>query len=169
MIKAIAQNLERGVQLLTSITDEQYSNASIPPYFSSIGCHMRHVLDAFTSIFNGLESGCVDFSDRKRNTISEEKTTEGIRYFQETLQKLKNLSSENLEKTIEVTDNLGTGDITITYTVENALAYAHSHAIHHFASIGFLVNQLGIELKNPDFGYNPTTPKNTFKTPFSSN
>ena len=43
---------------------------------------MRHVLDAFTSIFNGLESGRVDFSDRKRNTISEVATAEGIRYFQ---------------------------------------------------------------------------------------
>ena len=168
MIKAIVQNLERGIQLLTSIRDDQYANTTIPPYFSSIGCHMRHVLDAFTSIFNGMESGRVDFSDRKRNTISEVATAEGIRYFNQTLQKLKHLSSEDLKKTIDVTDNLGTGDITIKYTVENALAYAHSHTIHHYAMIGYLVNQLGIELKDSDFGYNPTTPKNTSKTPISS-
>ena len=67
--------------------------------------------------------------------------------------------SEDFSKIIAVTDNLGNGDITINYTLENALAYAHSHAIHHFASIGFLVNQLGIELQDADFGYNPTTPK----------
>jgi hypothetical protein len=34
-----------------------------------------------------------------------------------------------------------------------------SHAIHHFASIGYLIYQLEIELADADFGYNPTTPK----------
>jgi uncharacterized damage-inducible protein DinB len=159
MIKAIEQNLERGIQLLNSITDKQYSNSTIPPYFSSIGCNMRHILDAFTSICNGLESGFVDFSDRKRNTICEEKTAEGILYFKETIQKLNEINPQDFEKQIAVTDNLGTGAITINYTVESALAYAHSHAIHHFASIGFLVNQLEIELQDADFGYNPTTPR----------
>ena len=159
MIKAIEKNLERGIQLLNSITDNEYSNATVPPYFSSIGCNIRHVLDAFTSIINGFESGHVDFSDRKRNTICEEQTEEGIRYIKETIQRLHALKNEDFAKIIAVTDNLGNGDVTINYTLENALAYAHSHAIHHFASIGFLVSQLGIELQDADFGYNPTTPK----------
>ncbi|MDB2571655.1 DinB family protein [Polaribacter sp.] len=159
MIRAIVENLERGIQFLNSITDSEYSNATVPPYFSSIGCNIRHVLDAFTSIIKGFESGHVDFSDRKRNTICEAQTEEGIRYIKETIQQLNDFKNEDFTKIISVTDNLGNGDITINYTLENALAYAHSHAIHHFASIGFLVNQLGIELQDADFGYNPTTPK----------
>ena len=159
MIRAIVENLERGIQLLNSITDSEYSNATVPPYFSSIGCNIRHVLDAFTSIIKGFESGHVDFSDRKRNTICEAQTEEGIRYIKETIQQLNDFKNEDFTKIISVTDNLGNGDITINYTLENALGYAHSHAIHHFASIGFLVNQLGIELQDADFGYNPTTPK----------
>jgi len=159
MIRAIVENLERGIQLLNSITDSEYSNATVPPYFSSIGCNIRHVLDAFTSIIKGFESGHVDFSDRKRNTICEAQTEEGIRYIKETIQQLNDFKNEDFTKIISVTDNLGNGDITINYTLENALAYAHSHTIHHFASIGFLVNQLGIELQDADFGYNPTTPK----------
>ena len=74
MIRAIVENLERGIQLLNSITDSEYSNATVPLYFSSIGCNIRHVLDAFTSIIKGFESGHVDFSDRKRNTICEAQT-----------------------------------------------------------------------------------------------
>jgi len=159
MIKAIVQNLERGIQLLNSISDQQYSDKTVPPYHSSIGSNMRHVLDAFTSIFNGIDTRDIDFSDRKRNTICEEKTLDGINYFNEIIIKLNKLSSQDLKKKVAVTDNLGTGEITIDYTIENALAYAHSHAIHHFASIGFLVNKLEIELQDADFGYNPTTPK----------
>jgi len=39
------------------------------------------------------------------------------------------------------------------------LIQAHSHAIHHFASIGYIICKLGIELPDTDFGYNPSTPR----------
>ena len=74
MIDAIEKNLTRGIKFLNSITDEQYSSTSAPPYYSSIGSHMRHILDAFSCIFNGLETKNVDFSDRERNPIAEKTT-----------------------------------------------------------------------------------------------
>ena len=62
MIAAIDKNLQRGIKLLEAISDEQYSDTSIPPYYSSIGANMRHILDVFACIFNGLNRKCVDFS-----------------------------------------------------------------------------------------------------------
>mgnify|MGYP000736835470 FL=1 len=81
MIDAIEKNLNRGIKLLNSLTDEQYSSTSAPPYFSSIGSHMRHILDVFSCIFNGLESKEVDFSARERNPLAEQTTEAGIDYF----------------------------------------------------------------------------------------
>lgn len=159
MIDAIEKNLERGIKLLNSITDEQYSDKTIPPYYSSIGANMRHILDVFTCIFNGLEKSCVDFSDRERNQLAEEKTAFGIAYFNDVIAQLQCLNTEDFDAIIPVTDDLGLGKLTANYTVGSALIQAHSHAIHHFASIGFIINQLGIELPDADFGYNPTTPK----------
>lgn len=163
MIASIDKNLQRGIALLENITDAQYSNASVPPYFSSIGCHMRHVLDAFTSIFNGLETKKIDFSNRQRNTLAEQKTAVGIAYFNETIQKLHTLNPADFEMLIAVTDDLGTGKITVNHTLGSVLAHAQSHAIHHYASVGFIINQLGIALPEADFGYNPTTPKKELK------
>lgn len=159
MIEAIDKNLQRGIKLLNSINDEEYSDKSVAPYYSSIGTHMRHVLDVFSCIFNGLETGNVDFSDRKRNVLAEEKTSEGLIYFEKVLESLYSLSSVDFNQIIYVTDDLGTGRVTAKYTIGSALIQAHSHAIHHFASVGFIINQLGIELPDADFGYNPTTPK----------
>lgn len=159
MIDAIEKNLQRGIKLLNSISDEQYSDKTIPPYFSSIGANMRHVLDVFSCVFNGLENKYVDFSDRKRNQLAEEQTAFGLAYFDEILQRLHNLNPEDFDTIISVTDDLGTGSITANYTLGSALIQAHSHAIHHYASVGFIINQLGIELPDADFGYNPTTPK----------
>jgi len=160
MIQAITHNLQRGVKLLNSIDDSQYSDISIAPYYSSIGGHMRHILDVFDCIFEGLETGKVDLVARKRNELAESKTAFGIAYFEKTITILNQLQNTDFNQMVEVTDDLGLGTITVNYTLSSALIQAHSHAIHHFASIGYIINQLGIELPDNDFGYNPTTPRN---------
>lgn len=158
MIEAIDKNLQRGIKLLHTLSDEEYSNGSVAPYYSSIGCHIRHVLDAFRCIFEGIDKGEIDFTNRVRNTICEEKTENGLLYFNDIIIKLHHTKNIDLSRIVKVRDDLGTGIIEVNYTLESTLAYAHSHAIHHFASIGFLIDQLGIKLKDKDFGYNPSTP-----------
>lgn len=159
MIDTIAENLQRGIRLLTHISDEDYSNCSIPPYYSSIGNNMRHVLDVFACVYNGLESCEIDFSNRERNELAQLKTKEGLAYFESVIEKLYALQNEDFDKIVTVIDDLGRGKVKAKYTLGSALIQAHSHAIHHFASIGFIINQLGLELPDVDFGYNPTTPR----------
>jgi uncharacterized damage-inducible protein DinB len=159
MIEAIEQNLQRGIQLLRNISDEEYSNKSVAPYYSSIGCHMRHVLDVFSCLLKGLDSKFVDFSVRERNECAEKETRVGIEYFETVIHQLKKIKEEDFNTTIKVSDDMGLGKETANYTLAAVLMQAQSHAIHHYASIGYLVYQLGIELPNADFGYNPTTPK----------
>lgn len=160
MIQAIIYNLQRGVKLINAIDDSQYGDNSIAPYYSSIGIHMRHILDVFDCIFDGLETKKVDLSARKRNELAENKVIFGLQYFEEVIEKLESLKYADLDVKVEVKDDLGLGVITANYTLASALIQAHSHAIHHFASIGYIISQLGIHLPDADFGYNPTTPRN---------
>jgi hypothetical protein len=159
MISAILQNLNRGVRLLNSIDDKQYSDDSTAPYYSSIGVHMRHILDVFDCVFRGLDSGVIDLSDRQRNEMAEIRVQAGIDYFSEIMSRLGELEGADLDRVVQVRDDLGLGMVTANYTLAAALIQAHSHAIHHFASIGYIIAQLGISLPDGDFGYNPTTPK----------
>jgi hypothetical protein len=159
MIEAIEKNLLRGVKLLQCISDADYSNTSIAPYYSSIGGHMRHILDVFDCIFDGLESNSINLINRKRNELAENYTTHGIDYFNATIEKLKCLNPTDFNKTVMVTDDLGLGVVSANYTLIAILIQAHSHAIHHFASVGYVIFQLGIQLPDEDFGFNPTTPK----------
>lgn len=159
MIDAIQTNLNRGVKLLNSISDELYSDNSVAPYYSSIGGHMRHVLDVFNCIFEGLESNSVNLIHRKRNSLAENFVSHGLIYFEDINEKLDALKQVDLNKIIHITDDLGNGSVTITGTLAGALMQAHSHAIHHFASVGYIVSQLKIELPDADFGFNPTTPR----------
>lgn len=159
MIPAIIQNLNRGVNLLNSINDKQYSNNSTAPYYSSIGIHMRHILDVFNCIFKGLDSGDIDLTARDRNELAETKVSIGLDYFEQIISQLNKVRLEDLNKQVKVKDDLGMGVITANYTLAAALIQAHSHAIHHFASIGYIISQMGINLPDGDFGYNPTTPR----------
>lgn len=161
MINAIEKNLERGIKLLNSISNQQYSDTSIAPYYSSIGGHMRHILDVFDCLFEGLPNGLVDLSARKRNELVEVDVVEGIKYFNTIISKLQQLKSVDLDQLILVSDDLGLGVVNQKYTLGSLLIQAHSHATHHFASLGYIISQLGIEIPDEDFGYNPTTPKGT--------
>ena len=159
MIEAIEKNLERGIQLLQSISDEDYRNTSIAPYYSSIGIHVRHILDVFDCIFEGLPNKGINLINRKRNNLAKNFTKNGIYYFDEIITKLKSLKEADFDQIVEVTDDLGLRTITANYTLGGILIQAHSHAIHHFASVGYLISQLGIELTDNDFGFNPATPR----------
>ena len=159
MIDAIEKNLNRGIQLLNCISDDEYSNVAIAPFYSSIGVHMRHILDVFDCVFEGLESGNINLINRKRNELAENYTQHGIAYFEDILHRLRLIEKEDFNKIVMVTDDLGLGIVSVNYTLGGILIQAHSHAIHHFASVGYIISQLGIELPNADFGFNPTTPK----------
>jgi uncharacterized damage-inducible protein DinB len=159
MIPAMIKNLNRGVNLLSYINDDDYSNNATPPYYSSIGIHMRHILDVFSCIFDGLDSGQIDLSARQRNELAETKVSVGLDYFDRVIGQLKNIEVEDLDMVVKVKDDLGLGMVTANYTLAAALIQAHSHAIHHFASIGYIISQMGINLPDGDFGYNPTTPR----------
>lgn len=159
MIDAIEHNLKAGIELLGAIDDGQYSDTSVEPYHSSIGGHMRHILDIFDCVFEGLDCGQVDLTARKRNQLVERSAHVGIAYFEKTLAQLEALKDTDFERVIEVSDDLGLGMVTAKYTVAAALIQAHSHAMHHFASLGYIVTRLGIDLPHKDFGFNPTTPR----------
>lgn len=159
MIEAIEKNLQRGISLLQTISNKQYADASIAPYYSSIGCHMRHILDVFTCIFDGLDENSILLHKRNRDKSSELEISLGLQYFDKILNELHQIKTSDLQKVVQVEDDMGLGIESVEYTLGAILMQAHSHATHHFASVGYIIYQLGIELPDSDFGFNPTTPK----------
>tara|TARA_R110001606_G_scaffold10981_1_gene47728 strand:+ start:156 stop:650 length:495 start_codon:yes stop_codon:yes gene_type:complete len=160
MIIAIENNLQKGIQLLESISDEAYADTSLGPYNASIGCHVRHVLDVYSCILKGVASKKIDLTTRERNIEVEQQTSLGINYFNSVIDQLKNLHQHNdLSELLEVTDDLGLGNETATYTLGSVLMQAQSHTTHHYASIGYIIYQLKIALPTIDFGFNPSTKK----------
>ena len=69
IISSINHNLSSAITLLKSIDSHTYCNTSVEPYCSSIGDHIRHMLDFFDCIIDGLDSNNIDLTARKRDEV----------------------------------------------------------------------------------------------------
>ncbi|AXT63462.1 DinB family protein [Aquimarina sp. AD10] len=160
IISSINHNLNNAIALLDAIDSDTYKDVSVGPYYSSIGSHIRHTLDFFDCIINGLDSNNIDLTARKRDEILSTDKSAAIQHIYNLQETLVSYINVNTDYLIHVTDNMGQGKITVNYTIESILSHANSHAVHHYATIGYILDNLGIDIKIPGFGYNPTTPVN---------
>ena len=156
IVESSLKTLQKAQSLLTQLSTEDYCNASVSPYYSSIGSHLRHIFDFYNCIFNA-ENNLVDLTARNRDLKVETCCKTANNYLNFIKEKLKSI--DNLNHKLIVVDDLGLGKVEMDYTYSALLAQANSHTIHHYAIINYILDRLGIEMKDSDFGYNPTTPK----------
>lgn len=158
VIAAINKNLSNAIFLIDAIDDDIYTNVSVGPYYSSIGSHLRHALDFFDCIINGLQTNNIDLTARKRDEIVSTNPEAAKAHIYNIQQKLTSFVDVNTDYLLHVTDNLGDGKVTIMYTLESILAQANTHATHHYAIISYMLSTLQVNIEIPGFGYNPSTP-----------
>ena len=158
VIQSTLKTLQKSQDLLDKLSNEQLCNASVTPYHSSIGTHIRHILDFYECVFNLNSENRIDLTARSRNKDVESDCECARNYLAAILEKL-NLASFDINKTVLVIDDLGLGKTEIPYTYGSLLAQANSHTIHHYAIINYILDSLGITLHDSNFGYNPTTPR----------
>lgn len=150
------KSLEQTKSILSELSDEQLRNNSIEPYNSSVGSHLRHILDFYDCIFK-CENDIIDLTDRKRDSELESSVEKLTHYLDSVIERLQKYNNEGHRKLV-VFDDLGLGKTKIEYTYASIFAHANSHTIHHYAIINYILNGLKIYCKNNSFGYNPTTP-----------
>src|SRR5690606_7251146 len=158
IVKSALNTLLKSQYILTSLTNAQLSDTSVAPYYSSIGSHIRHILDFYDCILNVDSNKCIDLTARGRNREVENCCNKALEYLNSVIKRLKEIDC-NLNDTVIITDDLGLGKVDIPYTLASALSQANSHTIHHYAIISYILNGLRIFLEDSDLGYNPTTPK----------
>ncbi|PTX61748.1 hypothetical protein C8N46_104392 [Kordia periserrulae] len=158
IVDSLLITLSTSKKLLNELTAAPYSCKEVAPYYSSIGTHIRHVLDFYTCIFKGLDRKYVDLTSRGRNQRIENDRNCAISEIELIENHLRTLYSADLNELITVEDDLGNGVITIDYTLGALLAQANSHTIHHYAIIAYILDGLGVDIQDENFGYNPTTP-----------
>ncbi|GAL63136.1 hypothetical protein [Algibacter lectus] len=105
IIASSLKTLQKAELLLHNLCDANLCDASVAPYYSSIGSHIRHILDFYNCIFNMNENLEVDLTARCRNTDVENQCHAALNYLNITKEKLQSLDIDVNSK-ITVIDDL---------------------------------------------------------------
>ncbi len=130
--------------VLTQLSDEEYTCSLTVLSGSSLGQHFRHTLEFFTCLIDGKNSGIVNYDLRKRDLTIETERAVALALIEEIINELRK-SNNDFPIDFEANYELENDHVTIiksTYMRE--LAYNIEHTIHHMALM-----KIGIEFLNP--------------------
>lgn len=152
----IASNLAllgQAREVVAALSAPQYALAP-DGFHSSIGQHIRHILDHYRSLLNA-QGDVVDYERRERNTPVETDPAAALAHVAQVSEQLNQLSERPLSLQIE--DCHADARITLAATsTERELMFVLSHTVHHFAIVGIYLRVLGVNAP-ADFGVAPST------------
>ncbi len=151
--------LQQAVSLLKEIQTEDYQLAMQPHLSGSIGKHIRHVIDHYLALEQGLLDGLVDYNQRHRNSNIEASPSVALDSLKAIINWLENITSEELESSVTVRSEVSiseTLNIQCHSTLAREILFVSSHAIHHFSLISVARSLQGYDVPQY-FGYAPAT------------
>lgn len=151
--------LLQGQRLIASLDDSVFADALPTMSGSPIGAHIRHALDHFTSLLDGLESGTVDYDLRARDTDVERDRTAAIAAIHGVQRRLATASARVDRDLWVLVDSGERGSRTRSRsTAHRELQFCIAHTVHHYAIVALLLRARGIEVES-GFGVAPSTQK----------
>lgn len=154
------QVLAQLIELIGSLSAEQYQRSLGQQGQHSVGKHVRHIVDHYQSFHRGISGrgngAGVDYENRIREPAVESEPDIAFARLEavsDCLQRLRDVPAQQ-----PVVLDYPTADTTIPIhsTVGRELIFLFSHTVHHMAIIGLLAEQLGVVPGN-EFGVHPST------------
>ena len=147
IIPSIHKTLIELSDLLTQLTNEEYSNPCQELSNSTIGEHTRHIVEMFHCLQNQYLSKVVNYDQRKRDYLIQT-DTEFAKQSIDTV--LMNLDKPDVD--LELQQVVDGTEIRINSNYYRELLYNLEHCIHHQALIKVAIMQLKHLNVNADFG-----------------
>ncbi len=118
-------------QIIEQMSKEEYSTNLTILGESSIGQHVRHVLEFYICLADGIEDGVVNYDNRKRNIRLATEPSFALFVLDELVNKFcdEEIEEKNLYNNIEYGDTI----ISSKSSVSRELIYLIEHSIHHYA------------------------------------
>lgn len=157
LIEANLHYLAQAERLLAQLDDQSFARPSPSFYNSTIGGHLRHCLDHYDSFLNGLPDAKVDYDERMRLPDLETETAKAAAKTKEIRERLTEAGQKPISIGLIVKMDCGNDNTDWQpSTLGRELQFLVSHTVHHFAMVGGICRELGIE-SEADFGVAPST------------
>ncbi len=152
--------LEQGVDLLRALEDQAYTIAQPPYHESSIGDHLRHCLEHYTSFLDGLDAGTIDYDARVRDVRIATSRLFATQTIRDLIARLRAVPQDDkpLRVKMDCDKDAERAALWSPSSVQRELQYLLAHTIHHYALIAVLLRLQGYK-PHEDFGVAPSTLK----------
>lgn len=155
LIKANLEAVDQALYTIESLSDDQYG-ARVGGR-SQPGSHIRHILDHYHSVREGLLSGTVDYDMRRRNCAAESDRAAATLDLNAIKQWLRSVSET--PRPLSVKSEVSVCEchtVSINSDSQRELLYVLNHTIHHMAYVSLLLQANGVKLKR-EIGLAPAT------------
>jgi len=150
--------LEQGLDLLRALDDNAYTSAQPPYHESSIGDHLRHCLEHYTSFLDGLDAGMIDYDGRARDMRIATSRLVATQTIRDLIARLRAVPQDDKPLRTKMDSDTESAALWSLSSVQRELQYLLAHTIHHYALIAVLLRLQGYK-PHEDFGVAPSTLK----------
>ncbi len=154
MIKltGLQEIIEQLESLLSDVTTAEYRRPLELFEGASIGKHVRHIYEFYFQLFEGLDEGLVNYSDRKREQRIETNKEFALSRLRILLNKEISESDERILKVLSETNQLSNSSLG------RELMFVYDHAVHHLAIIRIGIRHHFEHCEfDPDIGFSKAT------------
>lgn len=148
--------LKQAADVIMRLDDDVFTSLSPISPRGSIGGHLRHVLDFYSSFVRGVKLSQIDYNDRVRDTQVEHDRFAALRKIDECMEGLRGLGAFRGHEHMLVCTEDGAG--WSRSSVLRELDFLKSHTIHHYALIAMILRLHEVE-PGEEFGVAPSTLK----------
>jgi hypothetical protein len=153
------QTVEQAIKFLTSISVEHYQQVISPHFTGSAGAHMRHILDHYIALKQGLSLKTINYNLRHRDSLIALCPKSAINNWLDIKAWLIEVSSLDPNMSLSIVCETSLTEHKNSHTnstLGRELLFASSHAIHHFSLLSVISSMLGSTC-HEDFGVAPAT------------
>lgn len=155
MLKALVDDnialLEQSHGLIAALAPTVY--ATVPAgRRSGAGPHVRHILDHYAALLDGVAGGVVDYEARERDERLERDPQRALAAIEQTIRGLRALAERDGGRVLAVSSDGHQGPSTLA----RELLFLLSHTVHHQALVSLLLQNAGVEV-DECFGVAPST------------
>jgi hypothetical protein len=154
------QNLLQIKELICNMKEEDFSKKLEILSGSSIGQHLRHILELYQCLLDGSITNEVNYDNRKRNLKLENDPAYVLNFIEEITDKIIHLKGDKMLTLFGSFTADSDNKTAIMTSIYRELAYNLEHSIHHQALIKIGLSAMGLSyLVDSDFGVAPATIK----------
>jgi len=125
---------------------------------STIGQHFRHIIEFYTCLEKGLETGIVSYDERERNVLLEKHTAYSVCIIDKIIHFLSWVKEDSALSLKGNYNDTSETPSTFQSSLFREMAYALDHTVHHLAIIKIaLLEEKDIIDLNENFGVAPST------------